>query len=98
MKFADLPPADRWATLDQKLPGMIETLAKACQIDPSEELLVSDLAKRHGVRESAMVTRLRDHGGLPYRLGIKWFIRARSYAVVLASLEKEQNEPASSKR
>ena len=85
--FADLPPADRWSALDRDLPSIIARHVKAAEIDPTDEIAVADLAQRHGIGERAMVARLRQHGGKPYQLGSRWFIRARSYAVTLEAIE-----------
>ncbi|RYG21060.1 MAG: hypothetical protein EON93_26280 [Burkholderiales bacterium] len=60
---------------------------KAADIVPIDEIAVADLAQRHGIGERAMVSRLRQHGGKPYQLGARWFIRARSFAVALEAIE-----------
>ena len=91
--FADLPPADRWAALDRDLPVIIARHVKASEIDPTDEIAVADLASRHGIGERAMVSRLREHGGKPYQLGARWFIRSRSYAIALEAIENEASTP-----
>lgn len=85
--FAELPPSDRWSALDRDLPSIIARHVKAAEVDPTQEIAVAELALRHGIGERAMVARLREHGGKPYQLGARWFIRARSYAVALESIE-----------
>jgi hypothetical protein len=85
--FAELPAADRWSALDRELPAIIARHVKAAEVDPTAEIAVADLAQRHGIGERAMVSRLRQHGGKPYQLGTRWFIRARSYVLVLESVE-----------
>lgn len=85
--FAELPAADRWSALDRELPSIIARHVKATEVDPTDEIAVVDLAERHGIGERAMVNRLRENGGKPYQLGARWFIRARSYAVALETIE-----------
>jgi hypothetical protein len=88
MKFSDLPPPDRWFVLDRELPKIIESHLKAAVVDPSDEVSVEDLAKKHGIGERAMVNRLRDLGGQPYQLGKAWFIRRKSLVVALEQAEQ----------
>ncbi|MCW1885033.1 hypothetical protein OKA04_09870 [Luteolibacter flavescens] len=91
MKFCDLPMLERWNALDIHLVPMIEAATKAATVSPTEEMAVAEIAERHGLSVLMMVRKLRRHGGLPYRFGTKWFIRARSYALALTAIEIEQN-------
>ncbi|MEK7952769.1 hypothetical protein [Luteolibacter soli] len=71
---------------------MIEAASKAAvTISPIEEIPVAEIGERHGLKERAMVRMLQKYGGMPYSFGTRWFIRAKSYAVVLISIEVEQN-------
>jgi hypothetical protein len=94
IQFNKLPPLDRWAVLDRELPRMIESHAKSFEVDPTDEIAVEKLADRHGIGERAMVARLKEHGGMPYQIGARWFIRSKSYAVALDGLERKYNSPA----
>lgn len=97
MNFASLPPPDRWAVLDRELPRIIQSHLKAAEVDPSDEVSVEELAKKHGVGERAMVNRLRDLGGQPYQLGKTWFIRRKSLVVALETAESAPPEKAKSR-
>jgi len=86
-RFSDLPPTDRWEALDAALPDIISRHIRAFEVDPSDEIPVADLAKRHGVSVPYMLRRLRDFEGRPYALGSAWFIRRRDYVRVLEGAE-----------
>lgn len=88
MKFSDLPPTDRWFALDRDLPKIIASHVTAAAVDPSDEVPVAELAEKHGTGERAMVNRLKELGGAPYKLGSAWFIRRKSLVVALETAEQ----------
>ena len=91
MKFSQLPASDRWAVLDRELPRIIEGHMAAANVDPSDEVSVSELAHKHGLGERAMANKLRELGGSPYQLGRGWFIRRKSLVLALESAEKSES-------
>lgn len=88
MKFACLPPTDRWVTLDRELPRLIAAHVTAAGVDPSDEVSIAELGEKHGLGERAMANRLRDLGGHPYQLGNRWFIRRKTLVVALEAAER----------
>ena len=92
LDFSNRPAGDRWAALDKELPGIIAAHVKAADVDPSDEVAVAELAKRHGLGERAMANRLRTLGGQPYQLGNAWFIRRRSLVIALEAAEAEASQ------
>lgn len=91
MSFADLPAADRWSALDERLPALIAAYSGSQSIPADDELALADLAEKHGCSERMLKTRLRDLGAPTYRLGKKWMVRRQSYAAALRKLETRKS-------
>lgn len=80
MKFADVPPLDRWEALSAYLDQLESRIGSADPAQLIETVEVSELAEQGKLSVGAMVNRLQRGGGKPFKLGKVWVIRKTSLA------------------
>lgn len=96
LRFAHLPPGDRWEALDRELAELVSRLTIQT-IDPAAEINLSSLAEEHGCTVAAMRRSLVELGAHPYRIGKAWRVRRATYAAAIVRAEARASAEDSSK-